>query len=298
MAVSRKIAPVAEEIRLNAAGVGLRVLRRGNPEAPPLMVLHGFTGCAQTMAGVSEALADGWRVHALDLVGHGESDAPESPELYSMERCVDQVLAAMDSLGLERAHFLGYSMGARVALSLAVGAPGRVSSLVLVGVSPGPKDEIARAERVTADEALAARILDRGIEAFVDAWMALPLFASQARLGAEALEIARKQRLACRPLGLANSLRGMGSGAMPPLSHRLNELEAPVLLVVGSEDAKFGAIAREMCPRIPRAEMLEIGEAGHAAHLEQPGAFLAGCRRFLESICPAEREFSRPENPS
>ena len=109
MAVSRKIAPVAEEIRLNAAGVGLRVLRRGNPEAPPLMVLHGFTGSGESMAGVSEALADGWRVHALDLVGHGESDAPESPELYSMERCVDQVLAAMDSLGLERAHFLGYS---------------------------------------------------------------------------------------------------------------------------------------------------------------------------------------------
>ena len=136
MAVSGKSAPVAEEIRLNAAGVGLRVLRRGNPDAPPLVVLHGFTGCAESMAGVSEALADGWRVHALDLVGHGESDAPESPEFYSMEGCAAQVLAAMDSLGLERAHFLGYSMGARVALSLAVAAPGRVSEWKTRSASP------------------------------------------------------------------------------------------------------------------------------------------------------------------
>jgi 2-succinyl-6-hydroxy-2,4-cyclohexadiene-1-carboxylate synthase len=283
VAAPRKPAQAAQAVRLNAAGVGLRVLRRGNPDAPPLIVLHGFTGSAETMAGVSEALAEDYCVHALDLVGHGESDAPESLEFYSMERCVGQLLAALDALGLERAHFLGYSMGGRVALSLALAAPGRVSSLVLIGVSPGPESVSARSERVEADDALAERILDHGIEAFVDAWMALPLFASQARLGAEALEIARKQRLACRPLGLANSLRGMGSGAMPPLSHRLAELELPVLLVAGSEDAKFGAIAREMLPRLLRAELLEIAEAGHAAHLEQPGVFASGCRRFLRS---------------
>lgn len=295
MAAPRKTAHAAEELRLDAAGVGLRVLRRGNPDAPPLVVLHGFTGCAETMAGVSEALAEDCRVHALDLVGHGESDAPESLEFYSMERCVAQVLAALDALGLGRAHFLGYSMGGRVALSLAAAAPDRVASLVAIGVSPGPEDSSARAERAAADDALAGRILDQGIEAFVDAWMALPLFASQARLGAEALEIARKQRLACRPLGLANSLRGMGSGAMPPLTQRLGELELPVLLVVGSEDAKFGAIAREMLSRLPRAELLEIADAGHAAHLEQPRAFLVGCRRFLRSAHRARPGLLRPE---
>jgi len=298
VAASRDTAHGAETIRLDAGDVGLRVLRQGNPDGPPLVVLHGFTGCAETMGGVSEALAGGWWVHAFDLVGHGESDAPESGEWYSMERCVAQVLSAMDSLGLGRAHFLGYSMGARVALSLALAAPRRVSSLVLVGVSPGLEDATARAERVAADEALAARILDQGIEAFVDAWMALPLFASQARLGAEALEAARKQRLTCRPLGLANSLRGMGSGAMPPLSSRLGDLQAPALLVVGSEDAKFAALARAMVREIPGAEILEVADAGHAAHLEQPAAFGAGCRRFLEANRLPGRENSRPENPS
>jgi 2-succinyl-6-hydroxy-2,4-cyclohexadiene-1-carboxylate synthase len=253
-----------------------------------VIVLHGFTGSAASMASVTQALAGEYRVHAIELLGHGESDAPATPALYSMDRCVGQVLAVMDALDAPRAHFVGYSMGGRVALSLAAACARRVASLTLIGVSPGLADAGERAARIEADNALAERILEGGIEAFVESWMALPLFASQRRLGARALAQARAQRLACRPQGLAYSLRGMGSGAMPPLDKFLPELNLPVLLVVGREDEKFAAIARTMRRALPRAELIEIDEAGHAAHLEQPAAFEAACRRFLASLPEVE----------
>ena len=277
-----------DPIRVSARGVGLAVFIGGRPDAPPVVVLHGFTGSAASMEGVSAGLRDEFRVHAIDLVGHGESDAPDDVALYSMDACVAQVIAVLDAVGIARAHFIGYSMGGRVALSLAASEPGRVGSLVLVGVSPGERDPAARAQRMEADDALARGILDRGVEAFVDDWMALPLFASQRRLGEEALALARRQRLTCRPLGLANSLRGMGSGAMPALTERLGEIDRPVLLVVGAEDSKFSAVADAMLPAFPQAELIEIAEAGHAAHLEQPQVFQAVCQDFLRSVIRAE----------
>ena len=277
-----------ETRRVPARGISLAVVSRGSRDAPPVILLHGFTGSAASMEGVAQGLDRDYRVHALELLGHGASDAPEDTESYTMARCVEQVRAAMDALEIRRGHFIGYSMGARVALSLAVAEPDRVASLGLIGVSPGLADEVARAERVAADEALADEIVAGGIAAFVDRWMALPLFASQARLGAAALAAAREERLACSPLGLANSLRGMGTGAMPPLWDALPKLDVPVLLIVGREDEKFSDLANSLLLALPQAELLEIGEAGHAAHLEQPRAFEAGYAHFLRSVIRAE----------
>ena len=124
-----------------------------------------------------------------------------------MGACVEQVAAA---LSLARMHVVGYSMGGRVALSLAVAHPDRVASLLLVGASPGLAEAEERAARIKADEALARQIEQDGLERFVDYWMALPLFASQSVLGEDALARARTQRLRSDPAGLANSLRGMG----------------------------------------------------------------------------------------
>ena len=112
--------------------------------------------------------------------------------------------------------------------------------------------------------------------------MALPLFASQAgRLGPGAMDAARRQRLSNRPHGLARSLRGMGTGAQDPVHAELEKRDAPVLFVVGEEDAKFAGIARDLAGRMPRAEVAAIPRAGHAAHLENPSAFEARVRAFL-----------------
>ena len=114
--------------------------------------------------------------------------------------------------------------------------------------------------------------------------MALPLFASQRRLGAAGLARAREQRLTNRPHGLANSLRGMGAGAQPPLHARLAGVRAPVCLVVGDEDERFGGIADALAEALPAARVARIAGAGHAAHLEAPEDFLTVVRAFIDEI--------------
>jgi 2-succinyl-6-hydroxy-2,4-cyclohexadiene-1-carboxylate synthase len=244
----------------------------------PALVLHGFMGSIESMQGVVERLAVDRPVFALDLVGHGESDAPKAVRAYSMDACVEQVAAAVSA---PRMHVVGYSMGGRVALSLAVAHPLRVASLLLVGASPGLAQAEARAARIKADEALARQIEQDGLERFVDYWMALPLFASQSVLGDEALARARAQRLRSDPTGLANSLRGMGTGSMPPLHDRLREVCQPVCAMAGSRDAKFVGLARELCEALPDARCEIVDGVGHAVHLEDPAAFARVGRPFL-----------------
>ena len=250
----------------------------------PVLVLHGFTGAAESMQPVSEGLRDGWQVVRVDLIGHGDSDAPRDVAAYTMERCTEQVAASLDALEIGAAHVVGYSMGGRVALALATWKPERVRSAILVGASAGIRERDARTERRGADDALAARIECEGLETFVDAWMRLPLFSSQDALGPEALALAREQRLRNRPHGLANSLRGMGAGAQPALHSELGGVRVPICLVAGERDAKFTAIASQLADLLPDARVEVIPGAGHACHVEAPLEFVRIARDFLQEV--------------
>jgi len=247
----------------------------------PLLLLHGFTGSARTWGSVLPALGEGFRTVAVDLIGHGASDSPAEAARYVMERCTEDLACLLDRLAIERAHVLGYSMGARVALAFALARGERVRRLVLESGSPGLQDPAERAARAAHDRALAAGIERDGVPLFVDAWMAQPFFATQRRLPATLLDEARRQRLACSAVGLANSLRGMGTGAQPPLWNRLDGLAVPTLLVAGDEDSKFRILARRMAERLPDARVTVIAGAGHNTHLEQPAAFTAAVLEFL-----------------
>jgi len=265
--------------RVCLGDVSLHVAVHG--EGEPLVLLHGFTGSGEQWTAQVEEFASHFRTIAVDLLGHGRSDAPVDPSRYRMERCVADLAVLLDLLGLERACWLGYSMGARLALAFAVAHCERVRALVLEGVAPGIEDPQQRAERVAHDEALADSIERDGIEPFVDAWMQQPLFASQARLGPAFLAAARAARCANDPRGLANTLRGMGTGAQEPLWASLPLLALPTLLVVGEEDMKFRSVAAAMAARMARAQVAIIPQAGHAAHVENPAAFNARVLRFL-----------------
>ena len=251
---------------------------------PPLLLLHGFTGSCVAWAPQVAAFGRCFDVVAVDLIGHGRSDAPSDPERYRMEPAVADLVALLDRLEIARAAVLGYSMGGRVALHLALAAPERVSALVLESASPGIDDPAERVARVRSDEALAARIERDGVEPFVDYWERIPLFASQARLPAEVWERQRAQRLAGSPVGLANSLRGMGAGAMAPVGARLGELCMPLLLVVGQLDVKYVGLGRGMVEALPSARLEIVPNAGHTVHLEQPAAFEQIVMGFLEDV--------------
>ena len=262
--------------------MNLAVYGHGPEAGVPVVVLHGFTGSAQAMEPLTARLAAGLdaRIVCPDLIGHGRSEAPDDLDLYRVEAVAGQVVAVVDALGCETFHLVGYSMGGRVALTLGCTAPRRLRSLCLIGATPGIADPDERRRRVEADRERAERLAE-DFEVFVDDWMADPLFTGQAALGDAHLQAARAQRLSSNPAGLARSLIAGGTGSMTPLHERLAVCDPPTLLLAGTQDTKFCAIAEQLAKALPKASVATIEGAGHAAHLEKPGATSAAITEFI-----------------
>jgi 2-succinyl-6-hydroxy-2,4-cyclohexadiene-1-carboxylate synthase len=201
-----------------------------------------------------------------------------------MEHCQHDILAALEVLGVRKgeALLLGYSMGGRIALYIAFS--GFFRALILESASAGLADANEREQRRMRDEELAASIERYGIAAFVEYWERLPLFASQLRLPQEVRDRLRTQRLRNSARGLAQSLRGVGTGAQPALHAHLPELHIPVLLIAGELDTKFCAIAREIAQALPQAQIRIVPDAGHTVHLEQPEVFDTIVKNFCLSL--------------
>src|SRR5215204_3615774 len=165
---------------VRANGINFHVVEHGN--GPPLVLLHGFTGSSASWSSVRHELARHHHVIAIDLIGHGASSAPHDPSLYGFERALDDLAEVMRQLDLARADWLGYSMGGRLALGLALCHANRVSSLILESATPGIQDEGERLQRSAADENLARRIEEVRVEAFVGEWERLHMWESQRAL--------------------------------------------------------------------------------------------------------------------
>ncbi len=268
--------------RLAIDGAMINVETEGS--GPPLMLLHGFTGSAASWDGHVQAFASRYRVAAVDLIGHGQSDAPADPSRYAIAHAIEDVIGVLDHLAIGRITLAGYSMGGRVALATAIAAPDRCAALVLESASPGIADLEARVVREAQDNEMATSIIRGGIEPFVGRWERQPLFASQALLPEAVRAELRAQRLRNNPVGLANSLRGIGQGVQLPLHDFLDEVRVPTLLIAGALDAKYCAIAEEMRQRIPGAVMEIVDGAGHAVHLEHPDTFRRLVLEFLGRI--------------
>jgi 2-succinyl-6-hydroxy-2,4-cyclohexadiene-1-carboxylate synthase len=274
-----------QRVPVNGVTLNAELREPEDPNGLTLLLLHGFTGSAAGWGAHLDAFAaSGLRVIALDMLGHGGSDAPADPTRYRFEHVRGDVLAALCALDVEPRDtvLLGYSMGGRMALHAALGASFR--GLILESASPGLATEEERAARRISDEALAARIERDGIAPFVDEWERLPLFASQSLLPDETRDALRQERLRNTPFGLANSLRGAGTGAQPPLHDALPTLTTPTLLLAGEHDEKFSRIAWQIAEHLPNAEARIVLDAGHTVHLEQPDLFDALVTEFCTGL--------------
>jgi 2-succinyl-6-hydroxy-2,4-cyclohexadiene-1-carboxylate synthase len=227
-----------------------------------LVLLHGFTNTGASWDDVASALPRTYRVQAPDLRGHGSASRARPVTLES-------VLAEIDALAPGRFTLAGYSQGGRIALHAALALPGRVERLVLIGASPGVADPAEREQRRRADEALAAWAETVSIEEFVTRWSQTPVLADQPPAVRAAVSA---DRLRSTTEGLAAALRGLGTGTLPPLWDRLDELSIPVELIVGERDRTFRTTAERMVSGLPDARLHVVAGAGHAVHLEDPWA--------------------------
>jgi 2-succinyl-6-hydroxy-2,4-cyclohexadiene-1-carboxylate synthase len=246
-----------------------------------LLLLHGFTGSARTWSPLTEAWSERYRVIAPDLLGHGGSDAPADAAAYGLPRQAADIADLLALLEAAPVTVLGYSMGARLALVLALEHAAAVGRLVLESPSAGITDPRARARRRVADEQLAQQIERDGVEAFVAHWEARPLFASHAALPAEVAARQRAERRRHTASGLAASLRGAGQGIMTPLHDRLAEIAVPTLVLAGALDETGLERARAVGSGISGARFEVVADAGHTPHVESPDAFLRVTDDFL-----------------
>jgi 2-succinyl-6-hydroxy-2,4-cyclohexadiene-1-carboxylate synthase len=225
------------------------------------VLVHGFTQTAASWDPVVERLSTGRPVRALDAPGHGTMAAVRA-DLWTG---ADQLVAEGGP-----ATYVGYSMGARFCLHAALAHPEAVHGLVLVSGTAGLDTEGERAARRASDADLVAQLREEGLDRFLGAWLAQPLFAG---LSAEAAD--KPSRLVNTVDGLASSLELAGTGTQAPLWDRLGELRMPVLVVAGADDTKFTALAERLAAGIGvAAELAVVPGAGHTVHLEQPERFL------------------------
>lgn len=231
---------------------------------PRLALVHGFTQSGRAWGPVGDALQRSYRLLALDAPGHGRSAGVEA----ALPDGSDLMAATVGRSG--PASWLGYSMGGRYALHVALRHPDVVERLVLVSTTAGIDDAAEREARRRSDETLADRIEAEGLEPFLRWWLAQPLFASLPPGAAE-----MESRLEGSAAGLASSLRLAGTGTQAPLWDRLSRLAVPALLIAGGLDTKYRALAERMGHAIgPRATVRIIEGAGHACHLERPEEFV------------------------
>jgi 2-succinyl-6-hydroxy-2,4-cyclohexadiene-1-carboxylate synthase len=246
--------------------MGLHLERRG--AGPRLVLLHGFTQTGRSWGSIADDLATDHEVLLPDAPGHGGSGDVRA----TLAEAADLLVAAAGP-----ATYVGYSMGARWALHVAVAHPDQVRGLVVLGGTAGLADPEARTARVAADAALADRLEREGLPAFLERWVAQPLFA-----GVPPERIGMEDRLRNTAAGLRSSLELAGTGAQEPLWDRLGSLAVPALVLAGERDERFAAIAAELAAAIgPTAALALVPGAGHAAHLEQPEALLSIVRPWL-----------------
>jgi 2-succinyl-6-hydroxy-2,4-cyclohexadiene-1-carboxylate synthase len=249
-----------------------------------LIFLHGFTGSSTDWKNISSNINGEYKIFAVDLIGHGKSYSPEDVRFYSTSFQTKQLAELFSKITTGKIILAGYSMGGRAALSFAAAYSQMIKGLILESASAGILEKKLREDRIKSDEKLANFILNNTIENFVDYWMNLDIFSTQKKLPEKILFNIKMDKLKNNKRGLVNSLRGFGTGIMPPLFDSLKNIKIKTLLISGELDPKYTNINGEMVKIFPDAMQNVIADAGHNAHLEKPEAFYNVINNYLKEL--------------
>ena len=246
---------------LDRDGVSIYYEQRG--AGPSVLLSHGYSASARMWQGQLEALSDSYHLIAWDMRGHDRSDSPDDPALYSHEATVADMAAVLDACGANRATIAGLSLGGFMSLAFQLAHPARTEALMLFDTGPGYRKDDGRAGWNRLADGMAAAYERNGLAA----------------AGASAEVRVAHHRSA---QGLAHAARGMLAQRDGRVIESLPLIKVPTLVLVGENDAQFRPSADYMAAKIPGAQKVILERAGHAANIDQPGAFNAAVRAFLD----------------
>lgn len=267
-------------IELN--GARFQYLTWGNPQDPPLLLLHGFTNCAATWTPLAIPLSKGYYVLALDQRGHG--DSAEAQTVPGGPTLAEDALAFLDGLDLAAVDLLGHSMGGNVALQLAAAHPARVKRLVVVDIGPefsGRSD--ARLAQIASTKRAAYDTLDEVVEYL----KLVDRRAPESILRAEAGWLTRLTsdgKYAWKHFRDIGGHAGRKTAAKPKVDRWeiVRAVRCPTLIIRGAEsDILAAELAPRMAAAMTDARLIEIAGAGHYVHRDNYADFAAAVLDFL-----------------
>lgn len=239
--------------------------RCADPEAPSILLSHGYSATSAMWTGQIEALTRSHHVLIWDMRGHGRSASPEDPGCYSEAHTVADMAAILDVCGVERAVIGGLSLGGYMSLAFRLAHPQRCRALLLFDTGPGYKNPAGRAAWNRTAEARALALERDGLAALGDG-----------------REVRISRHRSAR--GLALAARGMLAQVDDRIIRALPSVAVPTLVLVGADDEPFRVPTDYMAQRIPDARKVVLAGAGHAANLDQPAAFNAAVTAFLATL--------------
>ncbi|MBV9332139.1 MAG: alpha/beta fold hydrolase [Alphaproteobacteria bacterium] len=245
---------------------GVKLYYETHGEGPVILLSHGYSATSQMWKGQVAALSARHRLVIWDMRGHGRSDYPEDPALYSEEATVADMAALLDEVGAKTAIVGGLSLGGYMSLAFNLAHPDRVAALLIIDTGPGYRRDEPREGWNRNAIRTAERFEREGLGQLS---------------GASAERATAAHRDAS---GLAKAARGMLTQRDARVIDSLSGIKVPSLVVVGANDTPFLAAADYMAAKIPGAAKVVIAGAGHASNIDQPAAFNRALGEFLATI--------------
>jgi 2-succinyl-6-hydroxy-2,4-cyclohexadiene-1-carboxylate synthase len=246
---------------------------QGDRALPSLLLLHGFMGSSADFHPAIAALTQHFYCVSVDLPGHGQTPI----DGHDFVSTGEQILA----IAPNNCYLLGYSLGGRLALYLALHYPDRWQKVILESVSFGLPTAQMRQERQRQDSAIARKLRqpDLDFTAFIQNWYQQAVFAGICK-HPDFLELIAS-RSNNNPLALARSLETMGLGQQPYLEKLLKINKVPLLLLVGGQDHKFVEIGHQINQSCPYSEIIVVPNCSHNIHFQQLDLWLKAVLEFL-----------------
>lgn len=255
---------------------------KSDKRLPTLVMLHGFMGSSGSFFHLTESLTEVANIVYIDLIGHGETDAPADSGRYAPEEQLSDLFELLKPYRKSSLILHGYSMGGRLALQFACRNPEFLQGLILESATAGIPDRMVRDQRKMLDRTRAMQILeDKG--RFIKEWNNAVLFKKSSALPSNFEGQLEAIQQAQNSIGMQNSLLCFGTGSMPPMHNMLADLRTPTLILTGLNDEKFKQEGHTLNRLIRESTFYAIENASHRVHIDNPYDYMNKLKDFILS---------------